>query len=205
MFRAAEGSVSGCTCHTMCRERLMFLSSTCFKAASRLMQTEKPGKGRLTNKRGRTHCSSVHIYAGGIPQTGTDSESCVWTWVSHYFYFIYFVLLRNSISLWCRDSGSRSESIPLPSPLPRRPPHHGESVCRGAAWPASVALPVRRKGIKNVASEGSQEGRMGARRRALFVLNALPPEPGSVWERDDLWCFVYHWPWSLLWNTIGWK
>lgn len=27
----------------------------------------------------------------------------------------------------------------------------------------------------------------------------------SVWERNDLWCFVYHWPWSLLWNAIGWN
>lgn len=32
-----------------------------------------------------------------------------------------------------------------------------------------------------------------------------PPVPGSVCRRSDLWCFVYHWPWSLLWNAIGWN
>lgn len=62
-YRAGEGSVSKRACHTMCLERLMFLSSTCFKAVkkSRLMQIEKPRQASTQTKEGEPHCSSLHV------------------------------------------------------------------------------------------------------------------------------------------------
>ena len=56
------------------------------------MQIEKPSQAGSQTKEGEPHCSSLHICFGGISevfccdaqwaQMNTESESCVWEWVS---------------------------------------------------------------------------------------------------------------------------
>ena len=70
------------------------------KKKSRLMQIEKPSQAGSQTKEGEPHCSSLHICFGGISevfccdaqwaQMNTESESCVWEWVSAECLFFWF-------------------------------------------------------------------------------------------------------------------
>lgn len=76
LYRAGEESVSMRACHTMCLERLMFLSSTCFKAVkSRLMQIQKPSQAGSQTKEGEPHGSSLHICFGGISEVSVVTHT----------------------------------------------------------------------------------------------------------------------------------
>lgn len=72
---------------------------------SRLMQIEKPRQASSQTKEGEPHCSSLHVcfffvfflrniwgfcFDAHWAQMNTDSESCIWEWVSAWMPFFQF-------------------------------------------------------------------------------------------------------------------